>query len=97
VELMLGGITGPPCHWGVRWAQIQRSGLIDVGKVIRLTHRLRSTLKKHYFSASGTHFCSRLGKPQDLVRLEGSGKLKKKNHLPHRLSNQVKICPYVDG
>jgi hypothetical protein len=28
---------------------------------------------------SGTHFCWRLSKPQSLVRLEGLGKLKKKN------------------
>jgi hypothetical protein len=34
-----------------------------------LTQRLCSTPQKHYFSASGTHFCYRLSKPQALVRL----------------------------
>jgi hypothetical protein len=41
------------------------------------THRRRYTPQKHYFSASGTHFCSGLSEPQGLVRPEGSGKLKK--------------------
>jgi hypothetical protein len=31
-----------------------------------------------FFSASGTHFCYRLGKPQGLVRPEELGKMKKK-------------------
>jgi hypothetical protein len=42
------------------------------------------TPQKHYFYDSGTHFCLRLSKPQDLVRLEGLGKFKKS---PHRVSN----------
>jgi hypothetical protein len=29
--------------------------------------------------SSGTHFCQRLSKPGAIVRLEGLGKLKKKN------------------
>jgi hypothetical protein len=33
------------------------------------------------FPAFGTHFCYRLSKPQNLVRLEGLGKLKKFIHL----------------
>jgi hypothetical protein len=33
------------------------------------------TPQKHYFYASGTHFCLRLSKPQGLVRPEGLGKL----------------------
>jgi hypothetical protein len=33
------------------------SRLIHEGKVVILTHRPRSTPHKHYFSASGTHFC----------------------------------------
>jgi hypothetical protein len=41
-----------------------------------LDNRLTDGGKKHYFSASGTHFCYRLRKPQDLVRPEGSRKLK---------------------
>jgi hypothetical protein len=47
------------------------------GKVVSPTHRPRYTPQKHYFSASGTHLCYSLGKPQGLVRLEGIGKLKK--------------------
>jgi hypothetical protein len=27
------------------------------GEVVNPTHRPRSTLQKHYFSASGAHFC----------------------------------------
>jgi hypothetical protein len=44
--------------------------LTDGGKLVSLTHRPRSTQKKHYFSASGTHFCLRLSKHQSLVLLE---------------------------
>jgi hypothetical protein len=35
------------------------------GNVVSPKHRPRSTLQKHYFSASGTHFCYRLSKPRD--------------------------------
>jgi hypothetical protein len=52
------------------------SRLTDGGKVVGPTHRPRSTLQKHDFSASGTHICYRLSKPQGLVRPEGLGKLK---------------------
>jgi hypothetical protein len=52
------------------------------GKVVTPTHRLHSTPQKHYFSASGTHFCYRLSKPQGLVWVEGLGKSKKFNS-PH--------------
>jgi hypothetical protein len=45
----------------------------------------RSTPKKHYFSASGIHFCYSLSKHQGLVQLEGLGKLK--NLSPHQVSN----------
>jgi hypothetical protein len=48
----------------------------DAGKILSPTHRPSSTTQKHYFSASGTHFCWRLSKPQGLMRLEGLGKLK---------------------
>jgi hypothetical protein len=37
--------------------------------------------QKHYFSARGTHFCPRLSKTQDLVRLRGLGKLLNIIHL----------------
>jgi hypothetical protein len=37
--------------------------LTDGGKVVGLTHRPRSTPQKHYFSASGTHFCFRMSNP----------------------------------
>jgi hypothetical protein len=51
--------------------------LTDGGDVVNLTYRPHSTPRKHYFSASGTHFCYRLSKPQGLVRPEGLGKFKK--------------------
>jgi hypothetical protein len=47
------------------------SRLTDGGKVVSSMHWPRSTPQKHYFSASGTHFCYRLSKLQGLVRLEG--------------------------
>jgi hypothetical protein len=50
--------------------------LTDGSKVVCHTHRPRSTPQKHYFSASGTHFCQGLSEPQGLVRPEGVGKLK---------------------
>jgi hypothetical protein len=50
--------------------------LTESGKVVSHTHRPRSTPQKHYFYASGTHLCSRLSKPQGLVRMEGLGKWK---------------------
>jgi hypothetical protein len=31
--------------------------ITDGGKATSSTHRRRSTAQKHYFSASGTHFC----------------------------------------
>jgi hypothetical protein len=57
------------------------SRLTDGGEVVSLTHLSRSIAQKHYFSASGTHFCYRLSKPHGLVRLEVLGKLKKVIHL----------------
>jgi hypothetical protein len=60
--------------------------LRDGGNVVSPTHRPLSTPQKHDFSASGTHFCWRLGEPQGLVRPEGLDKLKKM-HSPHRVSN----------
>jgi hypothetical protein len=55
--------------------------LTDGGKIVSSTHRPRSTSQKYYFSAPGTHFCYKLSKPQNLVRLEGLSKLKKCIHL----------------
>jgi hypothetical protein len=39
--------------------------------------------RKYYVSASGSHFCWRLSKPQGIVRMEGLDKLKN-SHSPHR-------------
>jgi hypothetical protein len=50
--------------------------LTDSGKAVSSTRRPHSIPQKHYFSASGTHFCYRLSEPQGLVRPEGLGKLK---------------------
>jgi hypothetical protein len=47
----------------------------DRGKVVSLTPQ------KPYFSASSTHFCLRLSKPQVLILPERLGKLKKFNDL----------------
>jgi hypothetical protein len=49
--------------------------LIDGGNVASPMHRPHFTPQKHYFY-SGTYFCQRLSKPQDLVRPEGLGKFK---------------------
>jgi hypothetical protein len=38
-------------------------------------------LPRNIFSASGTHFCWRMHKPQGLVQLEGLGKVKKCNDI----------------
>jgi hypothetical protein len=58
--------------------------LTDGVKVVISIHPPHFIPQKHYFYVSGTHFCSRLSKPQGLVRPEGLGKFKKS---PHRLSN----------
>jgi hypothetical protein len=54
--------------------------LTDGGKVVSPTHLPYFTPQKHYFSASGTHFCQRLSKPLGLVRPEGLGKFKNSPH-----------------
>jgi hypothetical protein len=41
------------------------SRLIDGGEIVGLTCQPHSAPQKHNFSASGTHFCLRLSKPQD--------------------------------
>jgi hypothetical protein len=51
--------------------------ITDGDKSVSPAHRPRPAAQKHYFSASGTHFCYRLSKPQGLVRPGGLGKLKK--------------------
>jgi hypothetical protein len=56
------------------------SRLTDGSRVVSPTHWMRSTPQKHYFSASGTHFCYRWTEPQGQVRPEGLSKLKKFIH-----------------
>jgi hypothetical protein len=69
------------------------SRLADGGEAVSPTHRPRSTPQKHYFSASGTHFCYRLSKPQGLARPEGLGKLKKKKiHLIGFRTRDLPAC-----
>jgi hypothetical protein len=54
---------------------------LTVGEeVVSPTHWPLSTPLKHYFPASGPHFCYRLSKRHDLVRPEGLGELKKKTY-----------------
>jgi hypothetical protein len=60
--------------------------LTDGCKVVSPMHRPRSPPQRHYFSASGTHFCWRLSDPQGVMPLERLGKLKTINS-PHRVSN----------
>jgi hypothetical protein len=60
--------------------------LTDGCKVVSRTHRPHFTLQKHYFSASGTHFCQRLSELHGLVRQEGLGKLENM-YSPGRVSN----------
>jgi hypothetical protein len=50
------------------------------------------TPQKHYFYASGTHFCQRLSKHQDLVRPEGLGKLIKIIHLIGSRTHDLPVC-----
>jgi hypothetical protein len=69
--------------------------LTDGGKAVSLTHRQRSTPQKHYFSASGTHFCWRLSKPRGLERLEGLGKLKNFVHLIGARTRVLPACSMV--
>jgi hypothetical protein len=46
-------------------------------------------------SASGTHLCQRLSKPQGLVRPEGLGNLKKKIHLIRSRTRDLPACSIV--
>jgi hypothetical protein len=57
------------------------------GKAVNPIHRPRATPQKHYFSASCTHFYERLSKPQVPERPKGLGKVGKKIHSPHRVTN----------
>jgi hypothetical protein len=65
--------------------------LIDGGKFASPKHRPRSTLK-YNFSASGTHFCSRPSKPQELVWPEELGKFRKKSFNSSGLEHTT-FCP----
>jgi hypothetical protein len=69
--------------------------LTDGGKVVNPTHRPRSTLQRHYFSASGTHFCQRLSKLQGVVRPEGLGELEKLIHLIGSRTSDLPACSIV--
>jgi hypothetical protein len=51
------------------------------GKTVSPMPRPLSTGQKHFFSVSGTHFCSRLSKPQGLEKLQGLSYLKELIHL----------------
>jgi hypothetical protein len=50
------------------------------------------TPQKHYFNASGTHFCYRLSKPQGLVRPEELGKFIKIIHLIGPRTRDLPVC-----
>jgi hypothetical protein len=55
----------------------------------------RFTPQKHYVSASGTHFCWKLSKPQALVRPEELGKSIKIIHLIGSRSRDLGACSIV--
>jgi hypothetical protein len=59
--------------WHVKDPTFLDNRRIYAGKILSPTHRLRFTPQEDYFSASGTHFCQRLSKPQGLMRLKGLG------------------------
>jgi hypothetical protein len=72
--------------------------LTDGGKVVSPTHPPHFTPQKHYyFYVSGTHFCWRLNKPQGLVRPEGLGTFKKKNHLIGYRTRDLPVCSVEGG
>jgi hypothetical protein len=53
-------ITGRGALWGCEILSTSHcldNRLTGGGKIVSLTDRPRSTPQKHYFSASGTHFC----------------------------------------
>jgi hypothetical protein len=66
--------------WDVKDPILRRHQTIGSQMVVMLSvlRTDRALLPRNYFSASGTHFCWRLSKPQGLVRLDGLGKLKEK-------------------
>jgi hypothetical protein len=55
----------------------------------------RTIPHKHYFSVSGTHFCSRLSKPEGLVQPEGLGKFKKLIYLIGSRISDLPACSIV--
>jgi hypothetical protein len=63
--------------------------LTDGCEVVSFTCQQQSALQKHFSSASGTHFCYILSKLQDLVWLEGLGKLNKFNDPIRSCLNQL--------
>jgi hypothetical protein len=50
-------VTSPGGQWGCERLRIPHRLDNDGSKVVSLTHWPHSTPQKHYFSASGTHFC----------------------------------------
>jgi hypothetical protein len=69
--------------------------LTDGGKVVSPTHWPHSTSPKHDFSASDTHSCQGLSKPQGQVRKEGLGKMKKINDLIGSRTRDLPTCSVV--
>jgi hypothetical protein len=79
----------------LRIPQCPDSLLTDGGKSVSPTHRPRSPPQKHYFLASGTQFCKRLSKPQDLVRPEELGEMKKCINLFESGTRDLPACGIV--
>jgi hypothetical protein len=77
---------------------LSRQSARNGGKIISLTRQpslYPAPHKKHYFTASGTHFCWRLSKPQDLVRPEGLSKLIGIIHFIASLTRELPDCSTV--
>jgi hypothetical protein len=55
----------------------------------------RALLPRNISSAPGTHFCSKLSKPQDLARLEGFNKLEKIIEFVGSGTRNVPACDVV--
>jgi hypothetical protein len=69
--------------------------LIDGSKVVSATQPPHFTpQKRYYFFVSGSHFCYRLSKPQDLVRPYCLPTDKTTPHLPTLTNSPFDLCSY---
>jgi hypothetical protein len=81
----------------LRFPHFLESRHTDGDKIVSPTHRSRSTPQKLYFSAYGTHFCSKMSKPQGLVWPEGLDKLKKFINFIGSRTRYLPVCSIGRG